>query len=242
MRRSWLLGAVATVALTGLVLLGQQATVRAADHGDSPAAKKNPLADINDVLAWMSSDASKLNLAMTVFPNATSGASFDTATQYVFHINSKPSFLDTAAPAKTQVICQFYTTSKIECWAGGEYVEGDPSQSAGLTSASGKMRVYAGLRDDPFYFEGAGFGETVKAVIAAAPSLTFDKDGCPALDTATATALVTQLQSGVKTGGTLPPASDSFGGQNVLAIVVQLDKTLVNSKGDILGVWGSTHR
>lgn len=242
MSRSWLINGALAAVFVGAVVFSFQPTVRAADHTDSPAATTNPLADIGDLLAWMSSDASKLNLVMTVFPKATAGASFDTTTQYAFHVSSKPSFLDAAAPGQTDVICQFYTPTRIECWAGGEYVEGDPSDAAGISSASGKLKVFAGLRDDPFFFEFVGFTETVKAVRAAAASLTFDADGCPALDAATAGALVKQLQSGAMVNGSLPAGSDSFAGGNVLALVVQLDKTVVNTKGDVLGVWASTHR
>src|SRR5690606_15046972 len=136
-----------------------------------------------------------------------------------------------------QVICQFYDTDKIECWAGDEYVEGDPSDPAGITSESGDLRVFAGLRNDPFFMEFEGFTETVKAVVAAAPNLDFDAEGCPDVDAATSAALVGQLQSGANGA----PASDTFAGANVLALVVQVDKSLVTAGGPLLGVWASTH-
>jgi hypothetical protein len=163
------------------------------------------------------------------------GSEFGTAVTYVFHVNSSAGY--GMPQQETQVICQFYDTSKIECWAGDEYVEGDPSGTSGISSSSGKLKVFAGLRNDPFYMEFVGFTETVKAVVAAAPSLTFDADGCPALDSATSAALVGQLQHGMNGAA----ASDTFGGSNVLALVVQIDKTVVNGNGSVLAVWGSTH-
>ena len=207
----------------------------AADHIDSPATIAEPAADITDLYAWMSSDASKVNLVMDIFPFAGDSAEFSTAVTYVFHVNSSAGY--GMAQTETQVICQFYDVGKIECWAGDEYVEGDASNPNGITSDGGKMRVFAGLRNDPFFMEFDGFTETVKAVEAAAPGLTFDAEGCPQLDAATSNALVAQLQHG-KNGAA---ASDSFAGANVLALTIQIDKSMLTGGGPLLGVWASTH-
>ena len=44
------------------------------------------------------------------------------------------------------------------CWLGtDEYVTGDASAITGLTSADGKLKVFAGLRADPFFFNLDGF-------------------------------------------------------------------------------------
>lgn len=215
--------------------MGLASSAFAADHLDSPAASAEPAADITDLFAWMSSDASDLNLVLNVAPDAGDSMSFPTSTVYAFHVNSSEGY--GMAQTETLVRCKFYDEDAIECWAGDEYVTGDPSDPAGIVSASGALRVFAGLRNDPFYFELVGFNETVATVRAAAASLTFDEDGCPALDEATSNALVGQLQSGADGA----PASDTFEGQNVLSLVVQLDKTVVNGGGDIFGVWASTH-
>jgi hypothetical protein len=226
-----------TLMMAGLVAAAATATgaLMAADHDDSPAAGAEPTADITDVYAWMTSDASKVNLVMDVAPFATAGTQFGTAVTYALHVNSSAGY--GMPQQETQVLCQFYDYSKIECWAGDEYVEGDPSATSGISSSSGKLKVFAGLRNDPFYMEFVGFSETVKAVVAAAPSLNFDADGCPALDSGTSAALVGQLQSGMNGAA----ASDTFAGSNVLALVVQIDKTVVNGNGPVLAVWGSTH-
>jgi len=139
---------------------------------------------------------------------------------------------------ETTVTCKFYSATNIECWAGDEYVEGDPSATTGISSMSGNMTVFAGPRDDPFFFELTGFGLTVDAVIAAAGSLMFDMNGCPALDMATQMTLVGQLQSSDALGA---PATDTLAGSNVLSLVVSIDKSVVNGGGPILGVWASTH-
>ncbi len=220
------------VAMASLLL---PAAALAADHIDSPAAVADPAADITDLYAWTSSDASKINLVMDVTPFAGDSASFSDAVQYVFHVNSSAGY--GMAATETLILCQFDAAGAVECWAKDEYVKGDASAEAGLSSAGGKLKVFAGRRNDPFFMEFTGFTETVKAVLAAAPSLDFDSDGCPALDGATSAVLVGQLQSGA--GGAA--ASDTFAGSNVLSLVIEVDKSIVNSGGPILGVWASSH-
>jgi uncharacterized protein DUF4331 len=117
-------------------------------------------------------------------------------------------------------------------------VNGDASATSGIQSGSGKLKVFAGLRDDPFFFNLDGFKAVATAVHAAAPVLTFDAAGCPALNTVTATALVAQL-SHSPTGGA---AEDHFARNNVLAIVLSIDKTILTGGGPVLSVWGSTNR
>lgn len=207
----------------------------AADHIDSPAAVSDPAADITDLFAWMTPEADKLNLVMNVTPFAGADAAFSTATQYVFHVNSSAGY--GMEQTETMVLCQFYAADAIECWANGEYVTGDPSDPAGIASASGGLKVFAGLRNDPFFMEFTGFTNTVETVVAAAPNLTFDDAGCPAVDEATSNALVGLLTSGADGA----PASDTFAGANVLSLVVQVDKSVVNSGGPVFGIWASTH-
>jgi hypothetical protein len=224
--------------LTGLLaLFALVPTVQAADHRDGPAATANKDADINDVFAWMDPGGQKVNLAMTFYPAAPTGTKPSDAVLYVFHVNSKQTFAATN-PTEVRIICGFDAQQAISCWAGDtEYVTGNADNSEGITSKSGKLRVFAGLRNDPFFFNASGFGATVGMVKAAASSLSFDPAGCPQLDANTSNALVTQLKRN-QNGG---PASDFFAGTNTLAIVVQVDKSLVAPGGPILGVWASTH-
>jgi len=232
-----LLSCVLVVALP----LVAMTAANAADHIDSPAAVAEPTADITDLFAWMDDGAQNVNLVLDVNPFADGAAAFSPAVQYVFHVNSGDSF--TTTDTEAQVICQFADATNIGCWVVGpdgmvlDYVSGDPSSTAGLTSESGMTRIYAGLRDDPFFMEFTGFTETVGIVVGAAPSLTFDGAGCPDVDEATSAVLVGQLQSGADGAA----ASDTFAGSNVLSLVVQVDEALVNTGGDVLGIWASTH-
>jgi hypothetical protein len=229
MKRSWLsaAGAAALIALP----------LQAADHTDGPAASADPAADITDLFAWTSSDGARLNLVLNVFPAASSSAKFSNTVQYVLHTTSRASY-GAAAGGTLDIVCTFDVNQRISCWAGTEYLTGDASAAAGITSSSGKLKVFAGLRDDPFFFNLDGFKATAAAVRAAKSSLTFDAAGCPLLDANTANTLVTQL----KTAPDGSAAKDHFAGLNVLSIVVSIDKSLLTKGGSLVSVWGGTYR
>ena len=220
------------LALTAAPFLGF-----AADHGDVPAAGNDPNADITDLYAWMSRDASKLNLVLDVYPNAGASASFSPAVVYAFSISSSPMY---GGPQQSKkLLCKFIDTTNIECWLAGEYVAGNPNAAQGITSASGKLRVYAGRRDDPFFLNYVGFGNTVSAAVQAAGAgmVQFDDQQCAQLTPEQQTALVGLLTH----GNDGADATNTFAGQAVLALVLQVDKSLVDDGGPILGVWASTH-
>ena len=225
-------------AVAAMVLAFGGGLALAADHIDGPQASADPAADITDALAWMTPDASKVILVMNLTRNADVGSQFSDSVQYVFHTTSSASY-GGAKSADVPVICQFDAQQQVQCWAaGGSYVTGDASGLSGITSGDGKLRVFTGLRNDPFFFNLAGFRETARIVTGAASSLTFDAAGCPALDSATSTALVTQLQTAPGGG----PAPDSFANFNVISIVAEVDKSLVTTNGPIVSVAAATYR
>ncbi|MCA9634214.1 MAG: DUF4331 family protein [Myxococcales bacterium] len=225
--------------MTGLVAVLATATsgAWAADHTDAPATTADPAADITDVYAWMESDASKLNLVMNVFPAADMTSNFSTSVVYAFHVMNVDA---NANRTNHDVLCTFASGTSVQCWvtdANGtqDYVTGDPTATAGIDSASGAVKVFAGLRNDPFFFNAAGFGAALGAV-AGAGNLNPNSEGCPTVDATLSGQLVGLLSS--TNGGA---AVDSFAGANVLSIVVQLDKTLVNADGAVVEIWGATH-
>jgi len=216
---------------------GIAVSVLAADHGDAPAALNEPTADITDIYAWMTDDRSKLNLVLGVNSNAGPGAAFSNAVTYVFSVSSSQGYKQ--PQQSTRVLCKFIDTTNIECWAGNQYVVGNPSSPQGIVSPEGGLRVFAGLRDDPFFLEYTGFANTTKAAVDAvvADQVTFDAQGCAQLTPGQQTALVGLLTHGADGA----PPSNTFAGQNILALVVQVDKSLVNVGGPVLGVSASTH-
>jgi hypothetical protein len=201
----------------------------AADHRDAPAVMTDPATDINDVYAW--AEGGKLTVGMTVSPFVGTGAAFSDAALYVFHIGSQDDLLAPTTSASHELICRFDADQTAHCWLDDAvYVTGDADQTAGISA--GGVKVFAGLRDDPFFFNLTGFKDAVAAVKAAAGGLTFDPAGCPALDMATSNALIGLLETG----------ADDFAGANTLAIVAEIDLALVNDGGDVLSVWTSTNQ
>ena len=231
MKRNLFLYRLVTLLLVSLVFV----TTHAADHGDGPGVSADPAADINDLYVWMSPDARQVYLVMTVMPDAGPGASFSNAVQYVFHTSSRPAYGE-GTPFELDIICQFTAIGGLQCFAGDEFA--GSMQQTSVSSVSGRMRAFAGLRNDLFFFNLTGYSATTRAVVAAAPGLTFDLAGCPALDAATATALVGQL--GSEPGGA--PAVDDFAERNVLALVVAIDKTILTQGGPIVGAWAGSYR
>lgn len=232
-RMTWLKGALALSALTAA------SWAIAADHIDAPGAVANPSADITDLYTW--TDPASVIFALNVTPLAEKEAKFSDKVQYVIHTESAEKF--GSAGEKSNIICTFTADQKISCWVGEKgYVTGDASATAGLESADKTIKVFAGLRDDPFFFNLTGFKDTVTTVEGAAGSLTFDAANCPALDTGTSKALLGKLSTDPTS---TPPggiAKDFFAGKNVLSIVIQIDKKLLNAGGPILSAWASTNK
>jgi len=159
----------------------------AADHADAPSLVPvpnvqagNPMADLNDVYTWMTTDGSKVNLALTVSPfdNLAAAANmtrhFGPTVLYAFHLTSHPDMGAThgfgVAGKESTIICKFADDEHGECWLKDstnkviDYVGGDLSGPNGRISASQKFRVFAGRRSDPFFFNLGG----AKAVIEQA--------------------------------------------------------------------------
>jgi len=255
-------GGAAVLAIS-VLLIGKSGN--AADHLDSPSllssAGGNPMADIGDVYAWMSSDGSKVNLAMTVSPADDGSLHFGPSVQYVFHVVDYPGATNADAFAaqgtERKVICTFASDTSAQCWVANgstvlDYVTGNPSATTGITSSSGKVKLFAGRRADPFFFNLGGFKTAVGAVetncgTGACPgALHTNAAGCPDQIPATPTAAT------LRAALTNPPATavgpcamgqiDCFATFNVQAIVLQVDKSLLLASGHhLLSVWGSTH-
>ncbi len=251
----------------GVAALSLAPAAYAADHLDGPSATQGGTdlsGDITDLYAF--TDANNVNLIMDVAANATAGTTkFSNAVKYVFHVNAGAMFGDTS-PAAYTVICTFDATQKVSCWlqngsgATVDYATGDASATTGLTSQKSMMKVFAGIRNDPFFFNIQGFRHVTtfaaqnQSTLAGLPS----QNGCPMLDAggASLSATVRQLLKS-KTDGTTPGVDDfAKGGTaaapagvatltgNVLALVISVNKSALTQNGakPVLGVWASTHK
>ena len=125
----------------------------AADHRDSPLATADVTADINDVYTFMNPrNASELIVATTVVPFASFGTRFSDAVEYRTHIDN-----GSAGGAQT-ITCRFANQSTtFSCTGPGGLAA---AGNVGTTVQGTGMRVYAGLRDDPFFFDLDAFNRT----------------------------------------------------------------------------------
>ncbi len=249
MKKLAFLGAAGALSAAALFCGGKFSL--AADHLDAPATQMptNAMADITDVYAWMSTDGSKVNLIMDVSAADDGTHHFGPSTLYVFHVMSTPGLA--MAGTSQEVICKFASDTSGACWLVNgantvDYVSGDPSATAGIANASGKMKLFAGRRSDPFFFNLGGFKTAVGAVeqAAAAGGLTFDVAGCPQIDAATAHQLGTLLATppAQMVGPCVANQLDCFANFNVMSVVLQIDKTELNlNSQSLLAVWGSTN-
>lgn len=217
--------------------IGIAPAAQAADHLDTPTVIADPAADIGDLYAWTSADGRRLNLVMDIV-----GRQFSDQVQYVFHVDSGKRFGATTASA--EILCRFDVANAIECWAGNrdevrDEVRGDASRPEGLEGRRKRLRVFAGLRDDPYYNNVRG---TRAALDLAADAIRQgkapqDAAGSFAFDAATSAQVFAQWHQ--TEGG---PAKNFLAGWKTSALVVSVDLAVVNRGGPLLAVWGRTYR
>jgi len=133
----------------------------AADHTEAPGATADPAADIADFYAWNTDDG-KIVAAITVggLGPSEGGAIFDADVLYGVHIDQN---FDNVPDL--DVWLRFGQSSdgdwgvQVSGLPGGDPVVEGPVEA--VIDAGGDLRVYAGLRDDPFFFDQAGFLATL---------------------------------------------------------------------------------
>lgn len=204
----------------------------ASDHLDSPTVIADPSADIGDIFAWTSVDGKRVNLVMDIV-----GHRFSDKLQYVFHIDSGTTFGRTTAT--TSIVCQFDVAAVAECWLGSvDHVRGDASKPSGLEGEQRRFRVFAGLRDDPFFNNVKGVRNGLNAAAAALQRGTkLDSAGCPLFDTATSREIVEKFAH--TEGG---PAKNFLAGWKSSSLVIAVDLDAVSKGGRLLAVWAAVHK
>lgn len=248
------LGRAALAAVLPLALVGLTAATASTEPEPSDerppaavpaapgAAADDKLADIQAVYAWMSPDIDSVNLVMTVSPFDDGTTPFGPGFQYVFHLaphralNAAPEPLPPTTPGgeprpgEVDIICQFPKVNDIECWFGTNlYVRGNPSSTNGLMAKG--VRIFAGRRSDPFFFNESGFESAIPLLRAHAQP---GSQQCAAISPTDSAAIQSKLRTG----------PDRFIDTNVLALVINVRKNQLNitNRAHLLSVWGSTHR
>ena len=182
------------------------------DHNSSPRAVAEPAIDLADMYAFPSpSQPRRLVLAMTVFPNARPGALFSDAADYRFRV--RPVTIPAGGPAprfdvgthEYDVTCTF--TAPLTSDDAGHPVQEatctlpngatvafrvDDPQGASVPGA----RVYAGLRMDPLFIDGAGYIKTLGTRAVA-----FQTDGINSAEGWDVLGIVVELDVATMLGG-----------------------------------------
>ncbi len=156
--RSAVLGTPFKSLATGVALLASCA-INAADHQEAPNASAQLLADIGDYYAWV--DAGQLNLIVTfnTFLAPGTEASYDSNLLYGFHF-------DTSETADGVSDVDMYVRFAQDVEGNWGLQVSDTDDVAVLSGAvetvltEGAVSAWAGLADDPFFFDQEGFIET----------------------------------------------------------------------------------
>ena len=230
-RRSFALAALAvTVAL--LLLLTPPPRLDAADHFDAPLVDSDQGADIADVFVFVDpNDANKVDLEMTaqgfIVPGeAGNGGAFDPTVRFRFLIentgDAKPdAFVDvtfaertsTGQPQTATVTLPNGRTFTAPTTVPSSTSDTPPAFTVTTDQTSG-VSFYAGLNDDPFFFDIPGFNRFIGSVLGGSPN-----------------------------PGVLDRGRDTFAGYNVKSIALSIPKPLLQgSAGNIIGVEGVTMR
>jgi hypothetical protein len=161
--------ALALAALASCGAVAVLSTGRASDHLDGPRVTADPPSDITDVFAFTSpGDASRVVFAMALTPYASASARFASGVDYVFRIRrvTAPSPL-TLDPSVLDVACDFDDggVQTVHCTAPGGLSARALVGAVGDADAGAapSMRVFAGLRSDPAFFDRQGALATVAA-------------------------------------------------------------------------------
>jgi hypothetical protein len=132
-----------------------------ADHGEAPGTQADPAADITDIYAW-STDDGKLVAAIGFGTGINAGGSvdYDENLLYGIHLDTDMDHIP-----DTDIWIRFGQNQNGE-W--GVQVQGLPGAQGpvvgpieSVVDGGNDIKVFAGLRDDPFFFDFAGFTDTL---------------------------------------------------------------------------------
>jgi hypothetical protein len=194
----------------------------AADHADAPSVTSQAT-DITDLYSFQGADPTALvfvaNTQGLLSPIATSTAKFDENTLIEINIDNNNDLVEDLviqckydAASNTMKVygpiapSEKGTRSKLEGSVTAS-VAVTPYGSAPITTTQSGIKVFAGPRDDPFFFDLDQF----KMILAGTAS------------------------------GFTNPGTDHFAGTNVMSIVLEVQKSLLNSTGK-LNVWVETKK
>jgi hypothetical protein len=243
-------GILALSALVSIaVLYGRP--VAGFDIQDSPTLVARPGADISDVYLFPSpTNSNDVVAVLNVHPGLAAGtgttAFFDPAVLYTMKfdarysseaIGSRPSenlviqFSMGVVTGGTQQIFVYGPAAPNQTGTTTTLVNGGFTTGTGLinqTFPAGNLTVFAGVREDPFFFDLTQFYNIIP-----------DRN-----KGSTATSCLPGTGSGSCPTGFNTVGTDFFANSNVLSIVVEMPKTVLTqaagATGSIIGFWATT--
>lgn len=225
--------------LLGAWSLGLAGVARGADHLDSVDLLDTPAADINDLYVFTTNSGDRLVLAMSVnrfanIPSLGGETEFDPDTLYQFKIDNSDT-LDGTADHTVEI--QFNQAGTELAGASHIRITGLPSLNDGDATVlpldngmatSGEVSVFAGLREDPFFFDLVWFFD----VGMTHPLAGVVNDGDDFYHYVWAGAAeVMNLAS-----------EDTFAGANVSMIVLEFPTADLLGTNNTVGVWAATRQ
>ena len=209
---------IAIAALAMLASIAFASWANAADHRDSPTPTGDPGADISDIYVFRSPEAASnvvfvINSSPFIAPVDNASASFDSNVKFQIHIDNDGDLAD-----DIRIDIRKAGNSIIAEGLGNSIgVDVTPFGADLIVAEGGGRKLFAGIRDDPFFFDIPGFQG-------------FLMNRLPPVN-------------GLRPAGGGDPA-DAFGGTNVLSIVLELPVTAVTGGADsssgAISIWVSS--
>ncbi len=137
------------------------------DHKDGPNSTADHAADIADLYAWHDTAAGTLTVALTFAGLSAPGhaATFDPDVLYTVHIDRAANASSFDQVDDVDIYVRFARNDRGEYGVQVENLPGASGPMSGkvetVVADSGGRQVFAGLRDDPFFFDLDGFKATV---------------------------------------------------------------------------------
>ena len=187
----------------------------AADHTEAPGTTADQVADLTDFYAWHTADSLVTALDFGPFLTAGGAPLYDKNVNYVIHIDNDG---DLSNGSEIDIDVRF---GRNDANGWGVRATGLPGAAYPLVGAvntvitDGDYSLFAGLRDDPFFFDLAGFQSTLNVANSDA-SLDFSAlSGAPV---------------------------DAFAGFNVMSIVLEFPSAAAADGATTIYAWATSGR
>ena len=234
-------GILGIVGLTAAIGSGP-VLVGAADHLDAPTAKHDARIDITDLYAFKSGSGTTLvlNVNPLTSPANSKMARFSTSAIYEFKVDTSGDavadiayrirFNRTRTAADGAVFQDFVVrratgaAARVNEWSGAVIAIGGTTgyhRSARVYPTIGGGKAFAGVRDDPFFFDLPGFVQFKGELLKGNTTLGSPGGGAGSL-------------LGGFTG------NDTFAGTNVSSIALWVPDRFLGGTGRNIGIWGTT--